>query len=755
MLNRFLAALTLLATSSGSAFASPLAEAGYAVLPMPQSVKLSGKSVRLTEDWKIAVDAGLKNDDVAVEALKDEFSARHHLQLTLEHAPAGAKFELTVAPGSVAIGAAQDRDRDALAAQAYRIDIGDKLVHITANAPAGLFYGVETLAQLAKDGDGVTVPAGEIVDWPDLQLRQIYWDDAHHLERPDALRHAIRQTAFFKINAFVIKLEGHFQYRSAPAIVEPYALSPAEFQELTDYAGHYHVQLVPYLDSPAHIAFILKHPEYSSIREFADSDYELSTVDPDSFKLMTGMFADLLDANKGVKYFYLSTDEPYYLGRSTEGKFPEAPRMKELGSPGKLLADFLGKTAGYLHEHGRTVIFWGEYPMKPADVATLPPYLINGETDNGDFDAACKSRGIRQSIYTSTEGEEKLFPDYVLAPPDRLLHKRDGGKPRVAEAIETIKAAGARKNADLMGMLVAGWGDMGLHPETFWLGYVSATAAGWNPATEPAQAAADFYRIFYGPSAVKMDRVYELMSTQAQYWADSWEGAPSTLRKGIWGNSNSIYNPRHPAHDQTIKLPPVPNAKDLSANGKWSVENTRLIDQATTENTELLDLLAQNLKQAEFNHYNLEVFQSIAKICSQNLQMFRQLAEMNSLLNLAAKQAADKKDADAVASLDSAIGVAEQIRRDRNEVLKDTTATWYKSWYPRVAEANGRTFLHELDDVKDHLPDRTVGMEYLVYRELNLPMDKWVEQVSAARNAFAAAHELPKKTVDFGWGKTE
>jgi len=88
------------------------------------------------------------------------------------------------------------------------------------------------------------------VDWPDLRLRQIYWDDAHHLERPEALPNAIRKAAFYKINGIAIKLEGHFQYRSAPAIVEPYALTPAELQSLTDYGLKYHVQLIPYLDGP-------------------------------------------------------------------------------------------------------------------------------------------------------------------------------------------------------------------------------------------------------------------------------------------------------------------------------------------------------------------------------------------------------------------------------------------------------------------------------------------------------------------------
>ena len=80
------------------------------------------------------------------------------------------------------------------------------------------------------------MPEGEIMDWPDLELRVIYWDDAHHLEHLEVLKAAVRQAAFYKINGFSIKLEGHFQYRHAAAMVEPYAMSPAELQELTDYA---------------------------------------------------------------------------------------------------------------------------------------------------------------------------------------------------------------------------------------------------------------------------------------------------------------------------------------------------------------------------------------------------------------------------------------------------------------------------------------------------------------------------------------
>ena len=234
--------------------------------------------------------------------------------------------------------------------------------------------------QLLKPEHGkLWLPEGEIEDWPDLELRIMYWDDAHHLEHLDALKAALRQASFYKINGFAIKLEGHFQYQHAPAIVEPYALTPAELQELTDYGLKYHVELIPYLDGPSHDSFILKHPEYAKLREYPDNNYEFCVTNPETYRLFEGMFEDLLAANKGSRHFVLSTDEAYYVGLADNEQCREAERAKQLGSVGKVLAEFVTRTAGYLHDRGRTVLFWGEYPLKPDDIGALPNYLINGE----------------------------------------------------------------------------------------------------------------------------------------------------------------------------------------------------------------------------------------------------------------------------------------------------------------------------------------------------------------------------------------
>lgn len=736
-----------------AATVSPLLARGYAVLPEPQQVRLRAGDFRFGPQWRLELGAGVAPDDVAAQTLREELATRFHVPAD---GSTGTSVRLEIAAGSITPAATQDRDAAAIAQQAYRIDLNRAQVRIQANAPAGLFYGVETLVQLLRPHDGALwLPEGEITDWPDLRLRQLYWDDAHHLEHFDELKRAVRQAAYFKINGFVIKLEGHFQYRSAPALVEPYALSPAQFQELTDYGLRYHVQVIPYLDGPAHIAFILKHPEYSKLRAFPDSNYELCVTNPDSYKLLDGMYDDLLAANRGVHYFYLSTDEPYYVGLAANSQCNEKARMEQLGSVGKLLAEFVTKTAGYLHDRGRTVIFWGEYPMKVSDIPALPSYMVNGEVYGPEFDRAFKARGIRQTIYTSIEGEERMFPDYFLLPPSQRLHRQRDGSPRVAEAVRKVSADSARRDSDLFGMIVAGWADPGVHPEAMWLGYAATTAAGWNPeGPAPREAMSEFYSKFYGPHAMAMDRVYQLMSEQAQTWSDTWDTVDSTTRKPIWGNSDKIFSPRRPAHDQSIPLPPAPSGPQLTYSSTWSQANRRRLElaaESTPQNDELLGLLYANLNRADWNHYNLEVFTSIARLCRQNLEMLRDLGAIDRVLSNASASAGKQDAKSAIEQMDRALELARSIRSRRNKAYHDAVATWYKSWEPRVVEANGRRFLHELDDVKDHLPDRTTDMSFLIYRELNLPLGAWYAQVEAARNRYASAHQLPEKTEPLAW----
>lgn len=766
------ASLLFFGTLARAATVSPLFARGYTVLPSPQVVNLGRKDFEVTGAWRIEIGPGVESGDVAIQTLQSELQQRFQLQFS---GPAHAAniVRLAIVPNTVSVTRATDKDKAALEQQAYRLDLEPDRVTITGNTTTGLFYGVQTLVQLPKRENGkLYLPEGRIEDWPDLELRVIYWDDAHHLEHLDVLKAALRQAAFYKINGFSIKLEGHFQYAHAKPIVEPYAFTPAELQELTDYGLRYHVQVIPYLDGPAHDAFILKHPEYTQLREFPNSNYEFCTTNPDTYQLFGGMIEDLLAANKGSKYFVLSTDEPYYVGLADNDQCHEAQRAKQLGSVGKLLAEFVTKTADYLHERGRTVIFWGEYPLKPSDIDALPAYLVNGELYGPSFDPVFRAHGIRQMIYVWTEGEEQLFPQYYVLPADRRLHRpRDqSAEGRVREMFEqtsftslaslsSVRPDSAKANqADVMGQFVAGWGDPGLHPETFWLGYVTGPAAAWHQgAPDPSEMENSFYRLFYGSGAMGMGKLYQLMSEQAQFWEDSWDIAASTARTPIFGNSYGVFSPPRPAHDQVLPLLPVPSAGSLHLGYSWHNENARRLELAgnfLAQNDSLIDLIDTDLPRVEFNRYNLTVYLSIADIYRQNLVMLQDLGRISDALEAAEGAAAKARPEQAVASLDRAIGIAENIRQERNQTLQNTIGTWYESWFPRVGEANGRRFLDAVDDVKDHQPVRTVDMSYLVYRELQYPLGQWAEQVIAVRNSYAAAHNLALRKGELEWKDT-
>ena len=753
MSKRIVALVLLLTAAALAQSASNLYARGYSLLPAPQRVELAGPDFEFRGDWSVEEGPGAGRAGAAAETLTRELAERLHFQLA---SSAARRIRLVIAPGAVLIGDALDRDHAALAAQAYRLDLAPERIEITANAPAGLFYGAVTLAQLARLESGrLWLPRARITDWPDLRMRTIYWDDAHHLEKLDELKRAVRQAALFKINAFTIKLEGHFQFRNAPALVEPYALSPAQFQELTDYGLRYFVQVVPYLDAPAHIAFILKHPEYAPFRAFASSNYELCTVNPNAVKLIEEMFQDLLDANRGVDYVYLSTDEAYYVGMADSPQCREKPAAQAKGSVGKLLAGFVSEVANYLRKQGRTVVFWGEYPLKVSDIAALPPHLVNGEVNDREFNRALKAHGIRQTIYTSTQGEERFFPDYFVLPDTRRLHPARGTVERVSDGFRQISQHPARGDSELIGAVVAGWADAGLHPETFWLGYATITAAAWKPA-EPdgRQLTAAFYPLFYGPEVVRMDRLYQLLSMQAQAWFDLWDMADSRLRKPIFGDSQRVFDPPHPAEDQVLPLPPVPSGQ-LAFQSSWRGSNARRLELAAAalvENDELRGLLHENGRRAARNQYNLEVSISIAGLLREGFEMLLDIGRMDAALETAQAAAAERPQ-QALAAVDEALETARRIQERRDRAWMAAVKTWYKSWHPRVFEANGRKFLHHLDDVKDHLPDRTADMSYLVYREKTLPFGEWVEAIRAARNRFAASRSLPANRGRLEWAK--
>ena len=207
----------------------------------------------------------------------------------------------------------------------------------------------------------------------------------------------------------------------------------------------------------------------------------------------------------------------------------------------------------------------------------------------------------------------------------------------------------------------------------------------------------------------------------------------------------------------------MPSEGYLLLHDNWLQENARRLELAWKflgENDELLDLLYKNLPSVQFHRYNLEVYLSIAKLCRQNLLLLKGLEEVVADLQAGRDRAAKLQYADAVAALDQALDVAGRIRDERNQALHDATAAWYKTWFPRVREANGRRVARAPQDFVDTQPSERArrgqeGLLYLIDRELSWPFGDWFDQVQEVRNRYATAHGLPARERKFDWQDTE
>jgi hypothetical protein len=740
---------------------SELFARGYTLVPAPQEVVLDQQDFAFGHNWQLHLEKSVSPKDIAVELLRDDLAARFHVNLATSSGTGNA-VTLAILPGSVTVKNTQDRDKAALQEQAYRITLRPGSIVITANAPAGLFYGVETVIQLANPVRGeLWFPQGEIVDWPDVRLREIFWDELRHLDHFDVLEQAVRRAAFFKVNAIALRLNEHFQYASAPALVDPNALSPAQLQALTNYGLRYHVQIIPYLDGPAHVAFILERQAYKHLREFPDLAFEMCSTNPETYKLLEGMYQDLIQANQGVQYFHLSTDEAWFVGKADNDQCREAEAAKEAGSASKIWVEYTKKTSAYLRSRDRKVIFWGEDPLQPQDIPLLPQGLINGEVYSPTYNKAFNARGIPQMIYTNSQPDDPLFPATTVLPPQDEIHPT-AVQDRTAQAFNEISFTSARQDADIIGAGVYAWGDLGPHPETFWLGYAVGAAAAWHPGSaSPRELSESFYRLFYGQGATQMGQLYRLMSTQAQFFATSWDSRPSADLPLIFGYSYGT-GPFVP-HVDTLPLPILPVGDYLQLSGNWAEENSRRVELAEKflgQNDELLNLLYANIPAVQFNVYNLEVYLSIAQLCRQNLLMITELGEINHQLSTAEEEASKLHYSAAVAALDASIDTAIRVRDERNQALQAATTTWYETWFPREREGNVR---HVARDPQRFVDTGTsadarrnqVGLNYLIDREFLLPFGDWVNQLQDIRNRYAKAHGLPVRSIHFDWQDSE
>lgn len=698
----------------------------YSVVPAPQRVQWLDGEVVLDESWTVIPEA-TGPEHIVVRSLLRDLADFHGLHLELSRAGQKAKVKaiwLRVEPGTV-----RPPVDPRVWPQAYRLEVEPEAVRITGNDLPGLFYGVQTLPWLVqRDAKGqAVVPRVLIEDWPRFPLRFLHWDTKHHQDRLETLRRYVDWAARFKVNMIGFELEDKFAYPSHPVIGAPGAFTPEELQALVDYARERFIQIVPIVQAPAHMAYVLKHPEFAPLRSDGNN-YQACLCDPRTYELIFSMYDDVIQATRGVEYFFVSTDEVYYAGID-----PRCPRPYNAVNRSLTWVEFLRRAHEHLAKRGRRVLAWLEYPLLAEHVQLLPPDLIDGVIGEEAYLEWENRLGMEQLGYVSMQGSERLFPDH-LGWVDRGRF-RPG---RLQQAYEYL-AGGRFWRGRPVGVFGAAWDDSGLHNETFWLGWSAVAQWGWNPATvSPEQHVVAFARAYYGTDNPAIVEAYRLLQLQARAWERSWDRVVSRVRGPGYGNSEGK-GAGTTRYDLTLDPPALPALPDLRFQPHFRIKYAQLVHEAARrlEENERLHLLLQvSLASCRRNHYNLEVLLALAGFIRHHWRLITGLDLAEQELEEASKCAARGERQEASKRLEQVERRVEGLKREGEQVFQALVAVYEKSRYPKGRSVGGRRFVHVLDDTKDHWADRTPGLEFMMQPEQEIGLEGWLERLAGLRRAY-------------------
>ncbi len=271
------------------------------VIPSPERLHLNDGAIDVVGARVEVQGAG---DDIA--AVGHYLQARlQELAPTRDAAPTSVRIVLDVAPPA-ATGTPGS----------YSLRIDEAVVTIRAEQAVGLFYGVQTVLQLAAPSGGRAVPRIAVDDRPLLAQRAVHIDFRTHCLMPtfEYLVETIKELARYKINAVILEWEDKFPYQSHPEVAAPLALSPAQVGTLLDVAAQHHIQVIPLLQTLGHVEYILKHPRFAALRERAGDISQFCPCEGGSLALITELLDELLAAHPDATFIHLGGDETWLLG---------------------------------------------------------------------------------------------------------------------------------------------------------------------------------------------------------------------------------------------------------------------------------------------------------------------------------------------------------------------------------------------------------------------------------------------------------
>lgn len=242
---------------------------------------------------------------------------------------------------------------DGLKPEEYRLDIAGDAVSIIANSGNGFLHALATIKQLRN---GPLLPTETIRDYPRLAMRGFHFmfESIRQLGAPEAAA-LIDSAARLKLNTLLFEFGPRFPFERHAAVRSPSALTGSELRQLLDQARSHGIQCIPLQQSLGHLNYLLRHDEYSHIREEDEVRAQMCPTNESSFQVFTELAEEVLSYFPDSRFMHIGADETRQLGVC-----PRCQEEEKKNGKGSLYVNYINKVCAWLSERGVTPILWDD-----------------------------------------------------------------------------------------------------------------------------------------------------------------------------------------------------------------------------------------------------------------------------------------------------------------------------------------------------------------------------------------------------------
>ena len=360
------------------------------IIPQPENISLLKSQFKLNKGTKIVTN--LTGSDFKVLNQYTSEVLKHPLAYAKNPSKQSA-FRL------ICKGTAQQAAQamDSVRLQGYELEVTPKGITIQALTPTGLFYGLQTVRQLEKDGQIACV---KVKDAPRFAYRGLMIDCSRHFWSKDEIKKQLDAMAYFKLDRFHWHLTDgggwRMEVKKYPRLTEEtayrtesdwtkwwngknrqYSPDPRrlvcwkgmnihggyytqdDIKEIVDYAAARHITIIPEIEMPGHSdEVVYAYPELSCTgKPYTQSD--LCVGKEQTYTFMANVLKEVMRLFPS-KYIHIGGDEAE---RRTWKTCPDCQRvMKDyhLKDVAELQSHFTHRIERFLNDNGRKLLGWDE-----------------------------------------------------------------------------------------------------------------------------------------------------------------------------------------------------------------------------------------------------------------------------------------------------------------------------------------------------------------------------------------------------------